>query len=203
MKCIALSAALALAASGASAATLTTLFASNNGQQGNMFDVIVGASDITVLEFAINLDAGTTSNVSLWYREGTIVGNANDSSGWTQIETASLTSAGTDAPTAWDVSDFTLSGGTTYGFLVYSDQINVNYTNGTAVGNIAAADGFLSIAEGYGRGNSADPFASSVFQPRIWNGSIVYEVAAVPLPATGVMLLMAFGGLAAARRRKG
>ncbi len=154
------------------AQSLTTTFASNNGQSGNMFDV-VGLADVTVNDFDVNLDGG------LWSVEVYVVssgapfsGNETNSSAWTLLATATVSSAGMNNPTNLGLNlGHTVPAGQTQGFYVTLNSGTVmNYTNGSSQGAVYASDANMQILEGVGK---SYPFGST-FTPRVWNGTIHY-----------------------------
>ncbi len=180
----------------ANSAILTTTFASNNGQSGNMFDVVTMDAALTVTGFDLNLNAGTW-DIEIYSKSGTWVGSNNDPSAWTLIDSGSVSSSG-NTPSFFDVADFILNAaGTTALYITGISTSTMRYTNGTGVGNIAASNADLQILEGAG---VAYPF-STTFMPRIWNGSIHYEVSSVPEPSTLLLLSLGLGGLVLTRRK--
>jgi hypothetical protein len=155
--------------------SLATPLNSNNGAGGNMFD-LVAITTVTVTGLAIDLDPGV-ADLEIWYRTGTWVGNdVNQNNDWVQVGQAlGVTSAGgpgvvTQIPIPMSV---TVPAGQTYAFYVAETSAGnlTNYTNGTAVGNVAASNANLQILEGCGK--SVGAFSGSTFQPRIFNG-VVY-----------------------------
>ena len=156
---------------GGTANTLTTTFAGGNSFDGNMFDV-VALNDLTIESFDVNLGTGVTDDVEVWYRTGTFVGNETSSAGWTLLGTAvNITSAGDGVPTPLNMSlGLSITAGDTIAF--YVTTVNggtMNYTNGTAVGNLFASDANLEFYEGNGGG-----YFNVTFSPRIFNGNIHY-----------------------------
>jgi hypothetical protein len=178
----------------AHAASLTTTFASGNGQDGNMFDVVVNEKSLTVTSLDLNIDRGTIAE--LYVKPGTYQGFATDSSAWTLIGTVSgIATNGGGIPTNVDFADFVLPSNQTTALYVTMRGGLLNYTNGTSVGNIAAQNSDLQILEGAGK---QYPF-SLTFEPRIWNGTINYSVnaTAIPEPLTvlGSVTALGFGVL--------
>ncbi len=193
-------------AAASNAQSLTTLFASNNGGSagGNVyFNITVGANAITITGFNTNtsIAAGGSFNFQAWTVAGTYLGNEQNAGAWTQVTTGSGVSAGNDQPSAVTLNNsFTLNANTTYGVaLSLSNPIGVGtanhrYTNGTGTNqNFSNAD--LSIALGAAQNV---PFSGSPFTPRVWNGTVFYDV--VPTPASAALL--GLGGLVATRRRR-
>ncbi len=186
----------------AEASVLTTTFASNNGQAGNMFDVVVKSThNLVVTGFDLNLNAGTWA-VSLYTKAGSWVGTAQ--SAWTLLGSNTVTSSNKDQATFFDVTDFTLNALSTSAFYVTtgSSTSSFRYTNAsTNVGTVAASDSDLSVLVGAGVAN----LFGFAFQNRIWNGAIHYsEVTpnAVPEPTSIALLGMGALGFAASRRKK-
>ncbi len=86
---------------------LTTLFASNNSQCGNMFDV-TPKRGLTITGFDVNLDPGSYT-LEVYYRRGSSVGNESSSAGWTLAGSSSVVSTGADTPTSLNVGSFKYS----------------------------------------------------------------------------------------------
>lgn len=179
----------------APAQSLTTTFANNNGQSGNMFDV-TAFTDITVNDFDCNLDSGSWSvEVYVVTGGGSWSGNETNAGAWTLLGTATVTGAGPGNPTPLGLSlGYTVATGATQGFYITCNNgTGMNYTNGTAVGATAAANADCEILEGLGK---SYPFGSS-FMPRIWNGTMHYTTGPPPVlfvaTTTGVGDLMMSG----------
>ncbi len=157
--------------------SLETTFAAGNGQSGNMFD-IMAVNDLTVQSFDINMDAGTTDDVEIYFKTGTWVGFDADPSAWTLVETVTgVTSAGTNVPTPLNTNlDIDVAAGETVAFYVtLVNTTNIAYTDGTTTGALFASDANLEFYEGSG---NAYPFGLS-FDPRVFNGNIIYDVDGV------------------------
>ena len=171
--------------------SLETTFAGGNSQSGNYFQVDVAATngiDVTSMtgNFAdvLSLGAGT---VEVWVRDG-VIGTVPGSTGWTQVATATITvPAGTSwlAPSQQTfATNFSLAAGSHTFLFSYSE--NVAYTDGTAVGAVAAQDSNLTIYEGYGTADlQPDGTSAYAFFPRVWNGSFEYDVTSTTTPTTG------------------
>ena len=192
-------AALFLAPGIAGAQTLTTPIGANNNQNGIMFDVQTAGSALTFQSIAANISGGTY-NFEFWTRDGTVVGHDQDPTGWTLRNTFSgVAGAGINNLTSFDITDFLVNANSTLGiYLTGTGGFPMNYTNGSAVGNVIASDANLSILTGYGK----DYQFSSTFQPRNFNGSITYATGAgaVPEPAAWGMFILGFGAIGGAMR---
>ncbi len=154
---------------GGTANTLTTTFAGGNGFDGNMFDV-VALNDLTIESFDVNLDTGITDDVEVWYKMGTFVGSESTPADWTLLGTTNVTSAGDGIPTPLNMNlGFSITAGDTVAFYVTTLNGGMNYTNGTALGNLFASDANLEFYEGNGGG-----YFNVTFSPRVFNGNIHY-----------------------------
>ncbi|MBW2938435.1 HYR domain-containing protein, partial [Aureisphaera sp. CAU 1614] len=152
--------------------SLTTTFASNNGQSGNMFD-IVALNDITIESFDINMDSGVTDDVEVYFKTGPYLPSVNTPGDWTLVATTNVTSVGTDVPTPLNLNlGINVTAGQTVAFYVtLTSTTAINYTNGSTTGSLFASDANLEFYEGAGL---AYPFASN-FNPRVFNGNIIYN----------------------------
>ena len=159
--------------------SITTLFTSNNfGNPGgaNYFDLTVASNPISVTAFDINTaETVAFSNVRVYVLPGmTSVGHETNMALWTQVATGSGTGAGVDLPTHVTLSNpFPLTAGTLYGIAVVADPaITLHYTNGNGSNqNYSNAD--LSLVLG---STSNVPFTAPVFSPRVWNGTVYYDI---------------------------
>ena len=168
---------LAFSSSEISAQSLTTTSSSNNGSNGNMFDVSNnGTSSITITGFSQNFyDQSPVASFEVYTRSG---GLTTSSSGWSlRNSTGSFTPEVIDTLTQLSFTSpvsITINAGETTGLYLRSDGNNA-YTNGTSVGAIAATNSNLTIYEGYG----VSLLFGNFYSPRIWNGTIFYSVNTV------------------------
>ncbi|MDT0556991.1 proprotein convertase P-domain-containing protein, partial [Patiriisocius hiemis] len=151
--------------------SLTTTFASNNGLDGNMFD-INALNDVTINSFDINMNTGT-DDVEVYFKTGTHVGFEGDASAWTLLDTATgITSNGPDTATPLNLNlGQVVLAGETVAFYVSTLTVGVGYTNGTTPGAVFASDANIEFLEGAG---NAYPFGT-FFTPRVFNGNIIYS----------------------------
>jgi len=183
------------------ASSLSTIFNSDNGQGGIMFDVVNLGEQLNISAFDLNLTSGTHA-IEVYSISDTWVGADKTPGAWTLLDTGAVTSSGVDSPSFFDVNDFILEANTSTGFYITTTSgTGIRYTVGSASGSISAANTDLQILEGAGKS-----YAFGVTIPdRIWNGSIYYgAVSAVPEPSTYALMLSGLGlvGFMAARRRK-
>lgn len=156
--------------------SLTTLFASNNGYAGNMFD-ITPAKDMSITAIDVNTsEYGLPCDVEVWYIPGTCVGNTNSPLGWTLLDTGTNIGAGADAPTHIPLANggaTTFKSGQVYGIYVhftnYSVSNSCRYTNG----QLTFSNSDLSLVAHFGKGDPA--FFGATFSPRTWNGTLYYD----------------------------
>ena len=153
--------------------TITTQFAENNSQSGNMFD-IVAQREIRVVGFDLNLSPGNW-DVEVWTVTGggSFVGLEQQPTAWTLISSYSgVVSAGTDNPTSLPTDlDVTVPESATQGFYITcSNGTGIRYTSVATFGAIAADNGDLQVLDGRG---VSYPFGGT-FSPRRWNGTVHY-----------------------------
>jgi hypothetical protein len=93
------------------AGTLTTEFAGGNGQDGNMFDVVVGSNPLTITGFDLYLSSGTMT-IEVYAKNGTWVGSENNPLAWTLV--SSVPNVVGPGPTHIDVTPFVLTAGSVW-----------------------------------------------------------------------------------------
>jgi len=154
--------------------SLGTSFNGGNGQSGNCFDILPSAN-IELTGFDMNIDGSGAQDVVIYIRTGSHVGNEASLTGWTRLDSVTVTANGAGNPTYVPLSNpHAVSAGTTYGLMLVSIVADVDYTNGTNVGAVLAQNDYLTIYEGAG---ISWPL-NDVFTPRFWNGRIYYNAAA-------------------------
>lgn len=158
--------------------SLTTTYASNNGQYGNMFDV-VALQNLSICSFDINLDSGTF-DVEVYSVSGSYAAVQTQPSAWGApiAVRSSLVSNGLNVPTPLQLSlQLSLAAGNTRGFYItVRNGPGINYTNGApgSEGSVYASDQNLEIRVGAGL---QYPFLFPQ-SPRIWNGAVHYATTA-------------------------
>jgi hypothetical protein len=149
-----------------------------NNQRGNMFD-IVATNAVTILSFDASPMGNT--NIEIYYKAGTWNGFANTPSAWTFIGSAPVPYTGGFSAVPVDVN-ITIPAGQTYAFYITSNSTltSLNYSNGTAVGNVYSSDANITFLEGGGLDYPFTQGTGAVYQPRVWNGNIHYAIANQP-----------------------
>ena len=179
----------------AAALSITTTYAGGTGANlggGVFFDVnISNPNGLRFTQIASNIgtSAGVSGSLNVYATAlgGTYLGNTSNSSAWTSIASGVGTSSGVNNPTIIDVTDFVLSQGS-YGILLdLGSSWSHYYTNGNDT-NQVYSNSDLTLTLGAASNN---PFISpNVFSPRVWNGTLEYEIVSAsvpgPLPLFGV-----------------
>jgi hypothetical protein len=173
---------------GCTSDSLTTFFiGTNQGSIGGMnyFDAdVLNASGLTVTDLDVNVSTttplGTNFSVEVYTTPGTSVGNQTNMSVWTLVAKGNAVSNASDTPTPVDVSDFFLAQGQ-YGIGIRFFNAGLRYTNGTGT-NQFFSNADLSLTLGTA---SNVPFTASIFSPRVWNGTVYYDLGGCcPTPST-------------------
>ena len=187
-KLLSTAAAVLAAASLSAQSPITTLFASNNGGAAGgatYFNIdVLDPAGITVYQVDLNCGqaAGSPIGCSIhtagaaWDAVDPVSGLATyaDPSVWTQVAAGTGVAAGTDSPSSVCLSasgGFFLAQGTYAMAVVMDAGTSHRYTNGDGSNqNYATAECTLDLG-----GGANTPFGASVFQPRVWNGSLFYN----------------------------
>jgi hypothetical protein len=199
---VAMLAAAGLAAT-ASAQSITTLFNSNNGGSAGgavYFDITVGANPIRITGLDTNTSATVAFGWTVYTAPGTSVGFETSPGSWTQVSTGTGQGMGTDIPSPVTLDNsFVLDAGTSYGLaFVIGSEASHRYSgtgSSPSPGELQYSNADVTLDLGSA---TNVPFSGSPFRPRVWNGTIYYEV--IPAPAS--LALLGLGGLAATRRRR-
>jgi gliding motility-associated-like protein len=149
---------------------LSTPQVTNNGQSGIMFDV-VAITSVNVNQLAMDFDNGTY-NIEVYYKAGTHVGFQTNAAAWTLLGTANAWAAtgGTNVTIPVVINEMICAGDVGAFYVTANNGTGGNYSNGTGVGVVAAADANMQILQGTGK---AYPFGTS-FQPRVPNVRVSY-----------------------------
>ena len=158
--------------------TLSTLFAGGNG--GNTggavyFDITVGPSDITITDMETNTAEAGAFTMDIYAEPGTYVGNQDNPGFWGAPDaTASGTGMGANVPSPCTLDvPLVLSANTTYAIaLVLDASHGHDYTNGDGM-NQSYSNSDVTIDLGSA---TNVPFTAPIFDPRVWNGSITYDL---------------------------
>ena len=187
------------------AASITTLFASNNG--GNpggavYFDIEIAANPITITGFETNThddNLGDSFSFEVFTVVGTRVGNELNAGVWTSMATGTGIGAGMDNLSLITLDNsFTLNASTGYGMAIVLDgpagAARNKYTNGTGANQLFSnADLSLELGSASNEPFSVDPLRH--YAPRVWNGTIIYTASSSPMPEPSAWLLFGVGSL--------
>lgn len=179
--------ALAAAVANGQTMSLPTTYVGGNGLYGAMFDLAAtGGVPLQIKDFAVNTATSATWQVYVMTSGTTWVGSEFAPAAWTLLGTTpgNVAPAGTGLPTVLGF-DFATSpnapfavlpgNGQRVGFYVTATtSATLTYTNGSVQGALYASNTQLSFYEG--RGLSIPQFSGG-FTPRIFNGTIFYELA--------------------------
>lgn len=148
---------------------LDTTYDGGNGNDGIAFDVRALRA-IEVYSLDANLSGAGTYDVDVYHRAGTWVDHtaAED---WVLLATVEVTSAGAGTGTEIPLpAPVRMGAGSRHAFFITSPDA-MDYTDGTAVGTVAASDSNLEVYEGGGISGMFE----EIFTPRIFNGTVYYQ----------------------------
>ncbi|GAB4580006.1 MAG: hypothetical protein Fur0022_27450 [Anaerolineales bacterium] len=153
--------------------SLTTQFTSNNGHDGNMFNLTAGPYDIHITGFDINVSTTGPIEIAVYYKQGTYAGSEQTPGDWTHLGMFTVNAQGQNNPTFLDISSaggITIPAGELYGlYLSVTDTgLSFRYTNGTTT----YSNAHLTFTSGTG---NPYPFGAPIAS-RTWNGTIYYEI---------------------------
>ena len=186
---------------------ISTLFAQNNGGDPGgavYFDInVTNPAGITIEKLFTNTTASfVLGTMDVYTRSGTISGFQTSLAGWTLVSSGLGDSAGINNPSEFDVTDFSLGVGVTGISIVSSSSWRHSYTNGDG-SNQFYSNSDLSLTLGSATNS---PFTGTVFNPRVWNGTIEYSVSSAAVPEPSSLALFGIGacvaGVGASRRRR-
>ena len=199
-------AALCLSAAPAAAATLVMPNGWNNGNDGLMFDVKVGATGVTFESLNVMVWGGHADFAVFTYAGG-ITGHTNSAAGWTEVgrEVRKI-----DRPQTAEIpirlEPGAAEAGSTVGF--YITTLNRNNSGlmhydppaDNAVGAVRGTDGAISILSGYGK---RYPYSTN-YAGQSLVGSMTYSLnkAAIPEPSTWALMIGGFGLAGGMLRRR-
>ena len=150
----------------------------NGGNSSNGVTFTVAANNsINITDFGLATASATSGTYQLWYSTTSLTGapTITTAGGWSQLATGSITGAGVGSVVPLNSNiNISMNSGQTYRFYILFSG-NVSYSNGTATAN-TYSDANVTLAVGgnvgYG-GNIPNP----TFNPRMFNGSVMYELS--------------------------
>lgn len=164
---------------------LTTMYAADANANGIMFNLdVLSAEDLMIESFDINLtDENNPASISVYIREGGYAGYEHTPDAWTLAGSAVVTAMGKNNITHLPVGGIRLTAGKTYGIYMAAtdpDEIpRFRYT--LAETEPVFADANLRLWGGTGQ--YLPMFGGTLYEPRIWNGTVYYTLW--PIPQTG------------------
>lgn len=145
--------------------TLTVLNGGTNGcTGGNMFDITVGTTPLTITSFDITPDANGAQTVNVYYKTGTYVGSETNIAAWTLLGSYPITGTA-DVLVNMPITNLPLSVSTTYG-------IYINYNSAYTTGSASISNSHMTVTAGAGLCGQF----SGVNTPRTFNGNINYDI---------------------------
>ncbi|HET9484794.1 MAG TPA: hypothetical protein VFO79_12620, partial [Xanthomonadales bacterium] len=155
-------------------AELLSPIVANNGDEGNMFDV-VATQTITITSFETHATQAGMTEYEIWTKLGTFVGAEADRDQWTRVGTATfeLSAQGAFSPIPIPIN-ITINAGQRRAFYLTNKILNNRYHNGTSVGAVLTSTPELTLHEGAGVNWGTNGFGAAN-TPRAWEGKIHYK----------------------------
>ncbi|MGK0205033.1 MAG: hypothetical protein ACI9S9_004120 [Planctomycetota bacterium] len=165
-----------LAVSLASQSPLTTTFVSNNGGlAGGMifFDLsVTNSAGITVKQLDINTQS-TFGELHVYTGPSSYTSIAASPSAWTQVAKGTVDAAGLNLPSRVCLGGgFFLPSGN-HAIAVWGGDVSHRYTTGTGSFPLVYANADMTLTTGAA---SNTKFGGAQFSPRVWNGSVYYDL---------------------------
>ena len=175
-----LSAALCLAQAAPCQKRLTTLFATNNGLSAGMivfFDVDVKSpTGVAITALETNTSDTTTFDIDIYVTPTTYVGKDATASAWTLVRTGLGLGIGQNQPSVVTFAPPLPLATGKWGIGLHHKTAFCRYTDGN-VNNQSYSNADLGLTLGLSR---SALWGGSVFSPRVWNGTIIYDTTANP-----------------------
>ncbi|MBK9401950.1 MAG: T9SS type A sorting domain-containing protein [Bacteroidetes bacterium] len=155
--------------------TLFTTLWSNSSSNGIMFDITVNKK-VKLKRITLSLPSSSLQQLSIFFKQGTMIGAETDSSQWQLVNSYSVTGMGSDEDTPLDISslDELLPG--RYAFYVYNHSGKINSVTSSVIGNTFNYDHVLTVHDGLSRDQSTSVFTASQKGAMNLAGGITYVV---------------------------
>ncbi|MCA8977091.1 MAG: PKD domain-containing protein [Planctomycetes bacterium] len=154
-----------------------TFIATTSLGGSNFIDVTVTNPDgVTICGLLVKnqIAGGQQLGVDLWQKSGTYVGAETTPDVWRHVASETVTAAPTGSMTYAGLSTPLYLAPGTHGLIIQQTGHSPRYSN--LGGTQTFSNGDLSISAGM---TMADPlFSGTVYNPRIWNGTLLYRTSA-------------------------
>lgn len=168
--------------------SISTASLSNNGQRGQMFN-IVALTDITIHCFSPEIYTGVLGTYSIYYRNGSLSGHQNNAASWTFIDSAQNLTGTANVGTLIPIDvNVPILAGDTVAFYITCRGSSPSYGGIRYYGHSAApagpldstllVDANMKLLVGIGKDY---PFGTN-FITRRYLGQVHYSIGITPLP---------------------
>jgi hypothetical protein len=139
------------------------------------------ATPVVVTRISATCTNAGTHNYQIYYRTNTYVGNDANATGWIQIFNGTANVPGANSVVTFDVTDFAIPVGGTYGVLIWTDD---KFTFDNA-GNTAIGPDINIVAGSYLCAQTTGPFGgTALFAGATFGGSVYYKLPSCASPRT-------------------
>lgn len=159
--------------------SLKTTFVGGKQAAGNMF-IVSALKSLSIVGMSVHVDGVGEATLEIYTKPDTYDGFENNPKAWVQIMSRNITrnGRGKESPVKESHAQIDyfdpifIAGGNSLAFYVTLTTEDMRYTDGTSWGSAAASNDDMIVSKGIG---VVYPY-SRVYQDRVWNGVLKYEL---------------------------
>jgi hypothetical protein len=165
---------LTLPPTGSQTTSLQTTFVGGKQAAGNMF-IVTALKSLSIVEMGVHVDGVGEATLEIFTKPDTYDGFESNPGAWVLIMSGTITRKGRGKASHVPIGLFDpifIAGGDSLAFYVTITTGGMRYTDGASWGSVAASNDDMVVSKGNGL---AYPYGK-VYQDRVWNGLLTYEL---------------------------